>query len=110
MADEIVFLAHRCGYAVCLGKQLGNDWRFNADAANTLAEWLISTNPPGFWDAYNRDAEVDPWVVLHEGMGDKRGFNVTWSTPSGSLFCDADYITGSKSTSPIFKFHFIEKQ
>lgn len=109
MADEHVFIAHRCGYAVHFGKQGANDWGFSCTALNGLAQWLLrgpsaptsfpvaqapSGSVEGFWDYYSRHTE-SPWLLLHD-----RDFGKTWTTPSGYLFSDVDYVSGTSVVGP----------
>lgn len=102
MADEHIFIAHRCGYATHFGKQLGNDWGFNCDNLRELHQWLHDNNPEGFWARYPHDSEA-PWVLLHD-----RDFKKTWITESGFIFSDSDYVDGKRlGGNSIFRVQFL---
>jgi hypothetical protein len=95
MADEYMFLAHRLGFAVHCGKQLGNQWHGNFDGLEVLSNYLIDRSE--YWDYYGDKATEDPFVLLYDGMGGPhRGFNVDWTTPSGKLWRDEDYVDGKR--------------
>ena len=103
MADEHVFFAHRCGYAIAYGKQLANDWSFQCEAANRLAQWLLDSGNSDFWAHYTSDTQ-SPWVVLHD-----RDFHKTWTTESGFIFSNPDYVDGDRLKSGIFRVKFLDE-
>lgn len=114
MPDEHAFIAHRtCGLATHFGKQLGNRWTFDPNAADRLADYLWNENSEAYWEPYGRESTEDPFVLLFEGMGglrSHRGFKVTWTTPSGYLFSPSDYVDGKKDGCGIFRVIFLDTE
>lgn len=98
MADDHMYIAHRpCGLAVFAGKMFGIDWRDHVlgDAFQRLNRYIEENNLPERAGYFNRRPEgvvVEPFVLLYEGPSNKSGFDVQWTTPSGQLIPDEDYV------------------